>query len=318
MVPALIGTATADRRTIPLVTAAPATQAAELGITWLGHATTLIEIDGHYVLTDPVWGERVSPSETIGPARLHPVPIAIGRPARRSTPIVISHDHYDHLDLPTVRQLLRRQTAPVPRAARHRRPPARLGRPGGPDHRAGLGRAGDDRRADADLHRVPALLRTRAAPQHHPVVLLGDRRARAPGVLRRRHRLHRRVHRHRRAVRAVRRHGAADRRVRRPMAGHPPQPGGGRRRRTGTCGGGLFVPIHWATFDLALHTWAEPVERLLAAGDGFGSPCRGRASGSTPDDRRSRRTAGGARSADPAADLPTSDPSPSQVTLQLR
>ena len=33
-------------------------------------------------------------------------------------------------------------------------------------------------------------------------------------------------------------------------------------------GGGLFVPIHWATFDLALHTWAEPVERLLAAGAG--------------------------------------------------
>ena len=34
-------------------------------------------------------------------------------------------------------------------------------------------------------------------------------------------------------------------------------------------GGGLFVPIHWASFDLALHTWAEPVERLLAAADGI-------------------------------------------------
>ena len=34
-------------------------------------------------------------------------------------------------------------------------------------------------------------------------------------------------------------------------------------------GGGLFVPIHWASFDLALHSWAEPVERLLAAADGM-------------------------------------------------
>ncbi len=34
-------------------------------------------------------------------------------------------------------------------------------------------------------------------------------------------------------------------------------------------GGGLFLPIHWATFDLAMHSWAEPVERLLAAADGI-------------------------------------------------
>ena len=36
-----------------------------LAITWLGHATTLIEVDGRYVLTDPVWGDRVSPSRSI-------------------------------------------------------------------------------------------------------------------------------------------------------------------------------------------------------------------------------------------------------------
>ena len=52
---------------IPLITAPPAPVAGELGITWLGHATTLIEIDGHYLLTDPVWGERVSPSAVVGP-----------------------------------------------------------------------------------------------------------------------------------------------------------------------------------------------------------------------------------------------------------
>ncbi len=77
-----------------------------LRATWLGHSTVLIEIDGLRVLTDPVWGNRASPSRIVGPKRFQPVPVPI-----KSLPpidvVVISHDHYDHLDYPSIRELLR-------------------------------------------------------------------------------------------------------------------------------------------------------------------------------------------------------------------
>jgi L-ascorbate metabolism protein UlaG (beta-lactamase superfamily) len=77
-----------------------------LRVTWLGHSTLLLEIDGARVLTDPVWGPRASPSRWLGPKRFQPVPMAL-----RALPpidfVLISHDHYDHLDYPTVRQLAR-------------------------------------------------------------------------------------------------------------------------------------------------------------------------------------------------------------------
>ena len=91
MIPALIAHRGAGKPAgpVPLVSTAPAAaRPGSSGITWLGHATTLIEIDGHYVLTDPVWGERVSPAETIGPARLHPMPIAVD-----DLPSVDGHRH---------------------------------------------------------------------------------------------------------------------------------------------------------------------------------------------------------------------------------
>jgi L-ascorbate metabolism protein UlaG (beta-lactamase superfamily) len=75
-----------------------------LRATWLGHSTVLIEIDGYRVLTDPVWGLRASPSRLVGPKRFQPVPVAL-----RSLPpldlVIVSHDHYDHLDFPTIREL---------------------------------------------------------------------------------------------------------------------------------------------------------------------------------------------------------------------
>lgn len=82
-----------------------------LYVTWYGHASTLVEIDGARVLIDPVWGERVSPSPLLGPRRLHQPPVPI-EALPRVDAILISHDHYDHLDLPTVRTLLRTQAAP--------------------------------------------------------------------------------------------------------------------------------------------------------------------------------------------------------------
>jgi hypothetical protein len=82
-----------------------------LAVTWLGHATALLEIDGYRLLTDPVWSERCSPSRTVGPRRLHPAPLPLeSLPALDA--VVISHDHYDHLDMQTVRTLARTQRAP--------------------------------------------------------------------------------------------------------------------------------------------------------------------------------------------------------------
>ena len=73
---------------------------------WLGHSSVLLEIDGHRVLTDPVWGPRASPSTLVGPKRFQPPPVAL-RDVPEVDAVVISHDHYDHLDYPTIKVLAR-------------------------------------------------------------------------------------------------------------------------------------------------------------------------------------------------------------------
>lgn len=78
--------------------------ASGLRITWLGHSTLLIEIDGRRVLTDPVWGLRASPSTLVGPKRFHPAPLALSEVGELDA-VLISHDHYDHLDYPTILEL---------------------------------------------------------------------------------------------------------------------------------------------------------------------------------------------------------------------
>ena len=75
-----------------------------LRLTWMGHSSVLTEIDGHRVLFDPVWGNRCSPFDFAGPKRLHPVPLPIAALGPVDV-VVISHDHYDHLDLPTIKAL---------------------------------------------------------------------------------------------------------------------------------------------------------------------------------------------------------------------
>ncbi|MCC6525783.1 MAG: MBL fold metallo-hydrolase [Polyangiaceae bacterium] len=78
-----------------------------LRVTWLGHSTTLVEIGGFRVLFDPVWSERLSPIGVGGPRRFQPVPVALeGVPL--PDVVVVSHDHYDHLDRPTVEALAAR------------------------------------------------------------------------------------------------------------------------------------------------------------------------------------------------------------------
>lgn len=82
----------------------PRASADELTITWIGHSTTLVQIGGLNVLTDPVWAERASPVSFAGPRRRLPPAIALNALPSIDV-VVISHDHYDHLDLGTVARL---------------------------------------------------------------------------------------------------------------------------------------------------------------------------------------------------------------------
>jgi L-ascorbate metabolism protein UlaG (beta-lactamase superfamily) len=75
-----------------------------LRVTWLGHSTMVVEIDGVRLLTDPVWGERVSPIPFAGPRRFQPVPVAISALPPLDV-VLLTHDHFDHLDKPTIAAL---------------------------------------------------------------------------------------------------------------------------------------------------------------------------------------------------------------------
>ena len=99
-------------RAVPLVTPDLPAEASDLAATWLGHATVLLEVGGHWVLTDPVWSDRVSPSATVGPKRSHPVPMRLADLPELSA-VLISHDHYDHLDTATIDWLVENRTMPI-------------------------------------------------------------------------------------------------------------------------------------------------------------------------------------------------------------
>ncbi len=76
-----------------------------LRVTWLGHSTLLFELEGFRVLTDPIWSERASPSTIVGPKRFHPPVVKLSELPPLDA-VIISHDHYDHLDMKTIRELV--------------------------------------------------------------------------------------------------------------------------------------------------------------------------------------------------------------------
>jgi L-ascorbate metabolism protein UlaG (beta-lactamase superfamily) len=79
----------------------------ELRVTFVNHSTVLIQWKGKNVLTDPIWSKRCSPIKWVGPKRLHPP----GIPFEDLPPIdlvLLSHNHYDHLDIPTLKRLNKR------------------------------------------------------------------------------------------------------------------------------------------------------------------------------------------------------------------
>ncbi len=76
----------------------------DLTVRWLGHSTMLIEIEGKRILTDPIWSKRASPVQFVGPKRFTPplIPLEDLPPLDA---VLISHDHYDHLDTATIKAL---------------------------------------------------------------------------------------------------------------------------------------------------------------------------------------------------------------------
>ncbi|HEY1101478.1 MAG TPA: MBL fold metallo-hydrolase, partial [Myxococcota bacterium] len=76
-----------------------------LRVTWLGHSTQLIEIDGLKVLTDPVFGERASPYTWVGPKRWYAPPLALDDVPAVDV-VLLSHDHHDHLQYETLAKII--------------------------------------------------------------------------------------------------------------------------------------------------------------------------------------------------------------------
>jgi L-ascorbate metabolism protein UlaG (beta-lactamase superfamily) len=234
-----------------------------LRATWLGHSTVLLEMDGWRVLTDPVWGPRASPSRFIGPKRFQPVPVALDDlPALDA--VIISHDHYDHLDYTTVRQL-RKFAVPIITSL------------GVGTHLEAFGIA-PERIVELDWwesHRVAntGLTLTAAPSQHfsgrglkdgnrtawsscaieskrHKVFFSGD-----TGLTNEYAQIGQRL-------------GPFDLVMLEVGAFHPAWGNihlGPKNALAAHAllGSGVLLPVHWGTFNLALHTWDDPVETLL-------------------------------------------------------
>ncbi|SHL24087.1 L-ascorbate metabolism protein UlaG, beta-lactamase superfamily [Pseudonocardia thermophila] len=277
--PARVLTAFAQRRRrgrpprpVPLVTDPVPRTADPLAVTWFGHSSVLLEIDGRRVLTDPMWAERASPSPTVGPRRLHPPPLPLSAlPAVDA--VVISHDHYDHLDLPTIRELTAAMSAPfvVPVGIG-----AHLRFWGVPDDRiVELDWGQHVRIGELALHATPARHfsgrgLTRNTTQWASWVVEGP------------------AHRvffggdtgYTSAFSEIGARFAPFDLTILPIGAYADlwpdvhmTPEEALRAHLDLVQGGAapLLPVHWGTFDLAWHEWAEPVERLTRAADETGT-----------------------------------------------
>lgn len=257
---------------IPVVEPVPADPAAtRLSVCWYGHSSTLIEVDGYRVLTDPIWSRRCSPSRTLGPQRMHEPPVPLeALPALDA--VLISHDHYDHLDIDTILGLARTQRAPfvVPLGVG-----AHLRKWGIPESRiVQLDWHESHLMGELTLVCTPARhfsgrLFTRNTTLWASWVIIGPRhRAFFGGD----------TGYTKSFAEIGMDHGPFDVSLLPVGAYHPawpdihmnPEEAVRAHLDIAEPGKGLLLPIHWATFRLAPHPWAEPVERLLAAADPAG------------------------------------------------
>jgi L-ascorbate metabolism protein UlaG (beta-lactamase superfamily) len=244
--------------------------ASGLRITWFGHSSTLIEIDGVNVLIDPVWEDRAAPTQRFGPRRFFPPPLSL-RNLPRIDVILISHDHYDHLGAVTVAHLARMERLQQARwitplkvgaiLASFGVPPARCTELDWTDQvqigsftitalptRHFSGRSLFNR--FETLWSSFALI----GPEHR--VYYGADSGEWPGF---------------REIGesfgpfdlSMLEIGASD-----PLwADIHMGPEGAVRSFRALGGQGLFMPIHWGLFDLALHPWQQPIEHVTAVED---------------------------------------------------
>ena len=84
--------------------------ASGLRVTWMGHSSTLMEIDGVKVLIDPVWEQRAAPVEWAGPKRFFAPPLLLEELPHIDV-VLLSHDHYDHFGMHTMRRLAQLEAA---------------------------------------------------------------------------------------------------------------------------------------------------------------------------------------------------------------
>jgi L-ascorbate metabolism protein UlaG (beta-lactamase superfamily) len=254
---------------IPVVSAPPASaEPAEreadpgtLHITWFGHASALVEIDGVRVLIDPMWSDRCSPSRLAGPRRLHkpPIPLAELPPI---DVVVISHDHYDHLDMATIRELAERHAAPfvvpigVGAHLRHWHIPEDRIIELDWDERTTVG--------DLELIATPAQHFSGRRITKRNYTLWGSWVIAGPT---------RRVFYSGDTgyfdgfARIGTEHGPFDATLVQVGAYDPSWPDIHMTPEEGVAmhidvRGGVLIPVHWGTFVLAFHPWGEPVDRL--------------------------------------------------------
>ncbi len=238
-------------------------RAAETGlrVTWMGHSMLVIEIDGIRVLTDPVWGPRASPTAFAGPKRFHPPPVSLGALPPLDA-VLISHDHYDHLDRATIRQLALTPVAFI----------ASLG------VGAHLERWGVDPGRITELDwweqtEVRGVVIAATPAQHFSGRGIRDRNTTAWSSFHLRGPDHSFFYGADTGLTSeyeeiARRHGPFDL-VSLEVGAYHPSWGdihmGPENALTAHSylGGGPLLPIHWGTFNLAMHPWDEPAETLL-------------------------------------------------------
>ena len=232
-----------------------------LRVTWLGHSTVLLEMDGVRVLTDPVFGERASPVAYAGPRRFHAVPASIAQLPPIDL-VVLSHDHYDHLCSASVVQLAK-LGVPIVTAL-------------GVGHRLEAFGIPAAQITELDWHESHSIagLTVHATPaQHFSGRGFGDRNRTlwASWVLQ--------SDRHRvffsgdtglteqfRETGAT--YGPFDLTLLEIGAFHPswgdihlgPE---NALKVFEMLGGGTLLPVHWGTFDLGLHSWNDPGDQIL-------------------------------------------------------
>jgi L-ascorbate metabolism protein UlaG (beta-lactamase superfamily) len=241
-----------------------------LRVTWFGHSTTLIEIDGMRVLTDPVWEQRAFPVEWAGPKRFFPPPLALIEVPPVDV-VLVSHDHYDHLGANTVRSLARMEkqanalwvaTPGVGRILQNLGvKPKNIRELDWTDNlklpnltvTALPARHFSGRGALNRFHTLWASF-VLAGPEHR--VYFGGDSGEWPGF-----------------VEIGQEHGPFDLAMLEIGAYDPlwanihSGPDGAARNFRALGSTGLLMPIHWGLFDLALHAWRQPIQRLFEIGD---------------------------------------------------